>query len=92
MGIVHPQQHLLQPCHQLGDVLRALRQEIFGLNLRRIDHFEMVQDDLQRPWKTWVLPLTCRKSPGSNSRARLSVAFQGAAPTVPVLSRSSRFR
>ena len=24
------------------------------------------------PWKTWVLPRTCRKSPGSNRRARLS--------------------
>jgi hypothetical protein len=25
VGIVHPQQHLFQPCHQLGDVLGALR-------------------------------------------------------------------
>ena len=43
------------------------------------------------PWKTWVLPLTCRKSPGSNVRASPSLAFQRRAPTVPDLSRSSRW-
>ena len=38
----------MQPSQELGDVLRALRQEIFGLDLRRIDDFQMIEDDLQR--------------------------------------------
>ena len=47
--IAHPEQNLAQPRHQLGDVLRALRQEVLGLDLRGIDDLEVGEDDLQRP-------------------------------------------
>ena len=47
--VAHPEQHLAQPGHQLGDVLRALRQEILGLDLRGIDDLEVGEDDLERP-------------------------------------------
>src|SRR5262245_44856151 len=47
MGIVHREENLAQARHQLRDVLFALRQEVFGLDLRGIDNFKMVEDDLK---------------------------------------------
>jgi len=47
--IVHRQQHLAEPGHQLGGILRALRQKILGLHPVWVQHVNVGQDHLQRP-------------------------------------------
>ena len=48
MRVAHRQQQLAEPGHQLGDVLRALGQEVLGLDPVRIEHVDVREDDLER--------------------------------------------
>ena len=49
MRVAHRQQHLAEPGHQLGDVLRALGQEILGLDPVWVEDVDVGEDDLERP-------------------------------------------
>ncbi len=46
--VAHGQQHLAEPRHQLADVLRALGQELLGLDPRAVDRVDVREDDLER--------------------------------------------
>ena len=56
----HPEEHLAEPGRELGDVLGRLRQEVLGLDPVGVDDLDVREDDLERPWKIWVLPRTRR--------------------------------
>ena len=45
--MAHAQEQLAEPGRQPGDVLRALGQEVLGLEPRRVDHLDVREDDLQ---------------------------------------------
>ena len=58
--VAHRQQHLAEPGRQLGDVLRALGQEVLGLDAVGSRTSMCERMIWSEPWKTWVLPRTCR--------------------------------
>ena len=58
VGVAHRQQQLAEPGGQLADVLRALRQEVGGLDAGGVEDSMCERMTCSDPWKIWALPRT----------------------------------